>query len=94
MSGFEETTRKMADEVAAKARHIASETRRQDRQLNEPAFEELKAQVGDLAAAVEKLAQCVARRLPGRPDETPAHRHESFCALHPDHLGACHDATA
>lgn len=59
--GFVETTRKMADEVAAEAKRLQEETAKMGPQP-------LSWKVEQLCAAVEKLARCVSRRFPGTPD--------------------------
>lgn len=69
-SGFAETTRKMANEVAA----VALKVRMESHELwakGPAASQALADVVEDLAEAVEKLARCVARRFPGNPDGTP-----------------------
>jgi hypothetical protein len=64
---FEDTTRKMADEAA----EVALKVRMASHELwvkGPGASQALADVVEDLAAAVEKLARCVARRFPGTPD--------------------------
>ena len=65
---FEETTRKMADEVARVAIDVGDVARSTRNAMHEPSVQRCFDEVARLAAVVEKLARCVARRFPGTPD--------------------------
>jgi len=67
---FEDTTRKMADEVAVEIDILRDEMEARARILGGD-FTAVYDRLGRLCDVMEKLARCVARRFPGNPDEAP-----------------------
>lgn len=67
---FEDTTRKMADDVVVIARAISVECESANKRPWPMGEGKVLQQIGELAFAVEKLALCVGRRFSGNADET------------------------
>jgi hypothetical protein len=71
---FEDTTRKMADEVATEASAIACECKSMNGRPWSAGEGKVLSQIASLASVVEKLARCVARRFPQHEEGDLGHR--------------------